>query len=158
VLRLTAIALGLAACGAAGADPAPAAGAHPDGWRPLPAIAAAITAAAAGDGVTVDAASAWGEPAVDCYAVWLALHGPTADAAALADQVLAGVATLSPADLVRPAGPDGTLAFSFARPPYRGRLRAQLGGGRIAAVACFGSQREPAACDAACARVLQGAP
>jgi hypothetical protein len=124
----------------------------------LPAIAAAVTAAAASDGVTVDAASAWGEPAGGCYAVWLALHGPAAGAPELADQVLAGMTELAPADIARPSGPDGALAFSFARPPYRGRVRAQLGGGRISAVACFGNQREPRACDAACTYVLQGVP
>ena len=175
MLRLTALAaMTAAACSSAGAAPAasgaapaasgaapapskPEPAAHPARWRALPAIAAAVTTAAAGDGTVVDAASAWGDPAAGCYAVWLDAHGPAAPAPALADQVLAGAAALAPADVVKPAGPDGELAFAFARPPYRGRIRARLGSGRISAVACFGNQREPQACDAACAGVLQGA-
>jgi hypothetical protein len=158
VLRLTVLAI--VACSPAGAEPAaaPADRAHPAGWRQLPAITGAVTAAARADGVTLDAVDAWGEPAVGCYAVWLDLHGRTTDAAALADQVLAGVAGLSPSEIARPTEPDGVLGFGFARPPYRGRVRARLGGGRVSAVACFGNQREPVACDAACTRVLQGAP
>ncbi|HMG23886.1 MAG TPA: hypothetical protein VK607_21275 [Kofleriaceae bacterium] len=175
VLRLTApaLAVAVAACSAAGAEPAPAAGppaaavapagpaataAHPAGWRQLPAVASAVAAAARTDGVAVDATDAWGEPARGCYAVWLALRGGSAGAAALADQVLGSVAGLSPTEVVRPIGPDGTLAFGFARPPYRGRVRAKVGAGRISAVACFANQREPVACDAACRGVLEGAP
>jgi len=172
VLRLTApaLAVAVAACSAAGAEPAPAArpaaaaaapagpAAHPAGWRQLPAIASAVAAAARADGVAVDATDAWGEPARGCYAVWLALRGGSAGAAALADQVLGSVAGLAPTEVVRPIGPDGTLAFGFARPPYRGRVRARVGAGRIAAVACFANQREPLTCDAACRGVLEAAP
>jgi hypothetical protein len=101
--------------------------------------------------------------------VWLEVHGGTAGAPALADQVLA---SLRDAAMVRgtarrpeliveevaaPSTPAGVLAFRFTRAPYRGRVRAQLGGGRIAAVACFGNQREPALCDADCAALI-GAP
>jgi hypothetical protein len=176
-------ALALVACSTAAADPGPAAtggpaaaggpaatgGAaatgHPAGWKPLPAIASAVRAAATADGVAVDATDAWGEPARGCYSVSIelhgALHGAPADAPALADQVLASLPApiTSPgggelSELVRPSGPDGILAFRFASPPYRGRLRARLGRGRIAAVACFFNQREPLACDAACTGVL----
>lgn len=157
---MTAIAIAL--CGSAGAEPAAAPGgmvaAHPAGWRHLPEIARAVAAATAGKGVALDAADAWGEPAAGCHAVWLALHGGTASAPVLAEQVLGSVAALSPADLARPTAPEGVLAFSFARPPYRGRVRARLGAGRISAVACFGDGREPDACDAACRGVLEGAP
>jgi hypothetical protein len=173
--------LALVACSAAGAEPAapvaagapvavPAAGApvavapavHPAGWKQLPAIATAVAGAARADGVVIDGADAWGEPAVGCYAVWLALHGGKAEATLLVRQVLDGLAARSVAiaisELATPSGPEGVLAFAFARAPYRGRVRAQLSAGRIAMTACFANQREPAACDAACTRVLQGGP
>jgi len=167
-------AVALVACTTAAAEPgAPAsrgASAPPAGWKQLPPIAAAAGAAAKADGVTIDAVDAWGEPAIGCYAVWLALHGGTAGAPALAEQVLdsfkgAGGApkpaggpqgAFSLDDLVKPGEPEGVLAFAFTRPPYRGRVRAHLGNGRITAIACFGNQREPAACEATCARVVQG--
>jgi hypothetical protein len=161
MLRLTMLAI--VACSPAGAEPVaaepvaaePASRVHPAGWRQLPAIRAAVSAAAKADGITVDAADAWGEPRMGCYAVWLDVHGDAADAAALADQVLGSAAVLSPSDVAKPSGPDGMLGFSFASPPYRGRVRAQLGAGRISAVACFGNQREPVTCDTACNRVLR---
>jgi hypothetical protein len=152
----------LVACNAAGAEPGAAArrdpGAPPAGWKQLPAIATAVGAAARADGVTIDATDAWGEPALGCYAVWLALHGGTAGAPALADQVLGSFPGGAISELTRPTDPDGVLAFTFARPPYRGRVRAQLGGGRVAAIACFGNHREPVACEAACTRVLDRGP
>jgi hypothetical protein len=154
VLRLTVVAI--VACSPASAEPADRA--HPPGWQQLPAITGAITTAARAGGATVEAVDAWGEPAAGCYAVWLGLRGRAADAAALADQVLTGAAGLAPSEVARPTGADGVLAFGFARPPYRGRVRARLGDGRISAVACFGNQREPVACDAACAGVVQGVP
>jgi len=157
---MTAVALvALVACRPAGAEPASrGADDRPAGWIQLAPIAAATAAAAKADGVAIDAVDAWGEPALGCYAVWLALHGGTAGAPALADQVLAGFPGSSISELTKPSGSDGVLAFAFARPPYRGRVRAHLGGGRVAAIACFGNQREPATCEAACRRVLQGAP
>jgi len=171
------MAIGLVACSAAGAEPAapsppaapppadPLPAAHPADWRPLPAIARELGRAAAADGVTVDLTDAWGEPARGCYGVWLALHGGTAAAPALADQVLASLRSLPGAatprelivdNVVAPSAAAGVLAFGFTRAPYRGRVRAQLGSGRIAAVACFGNQREPARCDAECAAVIDG--
>lgn len=65
---------------------------------------------------------------------------------------------LSISDVERPTSPVGVLAFAFASPPYRGRVRAQLGAGRIDLTACFGNQREPRACETTCARVLEAAP
>ena len=160
----------LVACGTAGAEPGdpgtPAsqgAGARPPGWKPLPSIATAAGDAARADGVAIDRVDAWGEPAVGCYAVWLTLHGGAAGAPALAEQVLGSFNAaggsgqgISLGELARPSGPEGVLAFAFTRPPYHGRVRAHLGNGRIAATACFGNQREPLACDRACARVLDG--
>lgn len=170
-------AVALVACNAAGADPGATPGrtaAHPEGWKQLPAIAAAVGAAAKADGVTIDSVDAWGEPANGCYAVWLALHGASGDAPALADQVLAGLSRpaaragrpkeaaapgeLVVSELVKPTDRDGVLAFAFASAPFRGRVRARLGGGRITAVACFGNERAPRACDAACAGMLEAAP
>jgi len=174
------IAVALVACNAAGAEPNPPSGPRPVGWKPLPAISHAVRAAATADGVTVDAVDAWGEPARGCYSVSLDLHGGSADAPALADQILGslpvGPAPIagSPApvpsgesrapepgalsELRRPSGPEGVLAFRFTRPPFRGRVRAWLGHGRITATACFFNQREPLACDAACTGVLDAAP
>ena len=176
----------LVGCSAAGADPgAPAnSGANaPAGWKQLPSIATAAGAAAKADGVAIDTVDVWGEPALGCYALWLTLHGQAQSAPILADQVLDGFTaavgprkaksttehakhekeTGGPSELrldevKKPSSPDGVLAFAFAVPPYRGRVRAHLGNGRIEAIACFGNQREPAACETACTRVLQGVP
>lgn len=166
LLRLTAIAA--VACQAANADPSPVAEpvhtpsvqgvAHPGTWRALPAVATATAGAVAGAGITVDLADAWGDPAMGCYAVWLALRGATDDPAALADQVIAGLTGLAPSAIARPSPPDGTLGFAFARPPFRGQARVRLATGRISAVACFGNDREPADCAADCTGVLEHAP
>ena len=176
------IAVALVACSAAGADPAaaPRSVAHPEGWKQLPAVAAAVGAAAKADGVTIDSVDAWGEPAHGCYAVWLELHGGSAEAPALADQVLAGIAraagprdgaatapaattrsaapwseAVAVSDVVKPTAASGSLTLAFTSLPYRGRMRAQLGKGRITAVACFANEREPLACQATCAQLLE---
>ena len=181
VLRLTMLAL--IACNAAGAGPAPpAAGSgsetgkpseppaappgtlpgSPASWKALPAIARAVSAAVTADGVAIDAADAWGDPALGCFALRLAVHGGAATTDALADQVLAGLAGkpggLTFSELVKPAANRDVLTFSFARPPYHGRVRAQLATGKLTALACFANQREPATCDATCTHLLQGAP
>jgi hypothetical protein len=95
--------------------------------------------------------------------VWLALGAPGA-AEAIAQQVVAGFtaaaagsgagAKLTFKDAAAPAGDAGVLALSFERGDHRGRLRARLGGGRIAALACFANQREPLTCEAACTSFL----
>lgn len=168
--------------GAPSAPPAGFAGPRPAGWKQLPAISSAVAAAVRADGVTIDAVDAWGEPARGCYGVWLELHGGTGAAIALADDALASLqraagptglhrraagsgapaAIGSPGPLVidevvKPTTAEGVLAFRFTRSPYRGRVRAQLGRGRVAAIACFGNQREPVDCEARCARVIPGA-
>lgn len=117
LLRVTAVAL--VACSAAGADPvaAPSSVPHPDGWKQLPAVAAAVGAAAKADGVMIDSVDAWGEPAHGCYAVWLELHGGSAEAPALADQVLAG--------FTHAAGPrDGAAAPGSAGSSNAGASKA----------------------------------
>lgn len=172
VLRLTALAL--VACRAAAADPsaaeagfppppaaAPLAAPHaaaPTGWTQLPAMAAAVAAAASDPATASVATDAWGDPATGCYAIWLDLHAAAGDAPALAEQVLGQLTGLTVGARVKPTTADGELTFNFARPPYRGRLRAQLGHGRVAATACFGNQREPVACDTICTRVLHDVP
>ncbi len=102
------------------------------------------------------AVDAWGEPAAGCYVVWLELRGAAGDAPALADQVLGNLTGLAVEGVEPPSATEtaGVLAFTFARPPYRGGLRARLGQGEIAATACFGNGREHVACDTTCARVL----
>jgi hypothetical protein len=138
----------------ADAEPAPARSglAAPAGWQSLPNLAGAITTAAHDRNMAIDGAEAWGETAMGCYAVWLAMSGGSAGADVLADQVLAGmgVAKLTVADVVKPAAAGGVMSLRFDRAPYRGRLRAELATGRITAVACFANGREPVACDAAC--------
>jgi hypothetical protein len=156
-LRL--IVLALAACRASRASvdlPAAAAPAIPDGWRALPAIAEAVGAAAGEH----EAAAAWGEPAMGCYAASIALHGGGGALDAMTKQVLDGLAaehvvtsdvSAPPSDADR-----GALALAFARGDYHGRARVELArDGRVAALACFWNDREPVACAAACDKVLR---
>ena len=153
-LRLMVIAL--AACNAADAQPSGIT--PPPGWTVLPGIASAAKTAAAAPGITVDNTEAWGDPAMGCYAVWMALHGSGGDAAAIAEQIRTGFSDLKVAltDVVAPSGDDGIFSATFERAPFKGRLRARVGGGKVTALACFGNQREPIACDSACAGVLGG--
>ncbi len=175
----TAAAAAVAGCGRAGAAPdqapgpapGPASGQAPQpasgltppaGWQAMPELAAA-SRGALGKGATVDGAEAWGEPAMGCYAVWLAIGAP-GTAEAVARQVVAGFtaaaagsgtgARLTFKDVAAPAGDEGVLALSFERGDHRGRLRARLGGGKLTALACFANQREPLACEAACTSFL----
>lgn len=156
----------LAGCGRAGAAPEQASGLSPPaGWQALPRIAAAARDAL-GPGIEVSGAEAWGEPAMGCYAVWLAIRA-AGGAEALGAQVVAGLtsmagsgsgsgAALTFQDVAPPSGDEGVLALAFERGDHRGRLRARLGGGRIAALACFANPREPLACEAACTALLGG--
>jgi hypothetical protein len=160
-----------AGCGQAGAAPEQVSGiAAPAGWEALPQVAAAAKAAL-GARATVDGAEAWGEPAMGCYAVWLALRAD-GSAEAVGKQVMAGFTALAAGgsessgsgsgageplvvrDVAAPEGDEGVLALAFERGEHRGRLRARLGGGKLAALACFANQREPAACEPACTALL----
>jgi hypothetical protein len=164
IAALAGAAAALAACGRAGAAPEQASGLLPPaGWQALPGIAAAARDAL-GPGIEVSGAEAWGEPAMGCYAVWLAIRA-AGGAEALAAQVVAGFtamagsgsgAALTFKDVAAPSGDEGVLALAFERGDHRGRLRARLGGGQIAALACFANQREPLACEAACTALLGG--
>ncbi|MCW5803774.1 MAG: hypothetical protein KIT31_15430, partial [Deltaproteobacteria bacterium] len=93
-----------------------------------------------------------------CYAVWVALHGAGGDAPALAKEVVDGLAAakLETSEVVAPAAEDGalTLRFASAAAGVKGRLAARLGGGKVAALACFANPREPAACEATCTTLL----
>ena len=149
--------LALAACGQAGAQPSATSGlTAPAGWIAIPEIATAAATAAKSDGVTIDGAEAWGDPARGCYSVWLALHGEGASA----EQVLAGLATesITTTNVVRPDTGDGVVVMSFMRGAYRGRLRARIAAGTITALACFANDREPLACEGACTTLLGGLP
>lgn len=131
----------------------------PPGWTPLPALATAASDAAKSGGAIVDGVEAWGETARGCYATWIALHGSTGTADAVADLLVRSVSA-EPAlagivvrDVVKPAAgaTSGVLSLSFERAMYRGTLRAMLGGGgKLAALACFWNLREPVACEQAC--------
>jgi hypothetical protein len=147
----------LTGCGVADAQPSSGI-VPPPGWTALAGLANAARTAAAAPGVSVDGAEAWGDPAMGCYAVWVAVHGSGGDAAALAEQIRSGFAggKLALGEVVVPSGDDGIFSATFERAPYKGRLRARVGGGKITAIACFANQREPIACDTACAGVIGG--
>ena len=153
--------VGLAACGPAGAQPtaptnAPSGITAPAGWSALPELAKSVADATKAEGVTVDGVEAWGETARGCYAVWLSLAGSGANA----DAVIAGLAAekLATSSVVKPEATDGVTSLAFAKPPHTGRLRVRTQGGKLAAIACFANQREPASCDAPCTTLLGAIP
>jgi hypothetical protein len=148
----------LAACRAE-ADPGSGITA-PAGWRTMPELATAVRTAAVD--VTVSGSEAWGEPAMGCYATWLAVHAGGAAPDAMAQQLLDRIAAekIEVRDVVKPtAGAEtGTLSFGLARAPYHGRVRAELDrDGRVTALVCFWNQREPHACETACAALIGSA-
>ena len=146
----------LAACGKAAAVPAPPGG--PNGWAGSDELAKAAASAAKADGVTVTGGGAWADAARGCYALSLELSGGSAAADVAAKELLASVASegIATSDVVAPPAEGGTLTFALARAPYHGRARADLArGGAMVARACFWNDREPAACEAACAEWLK---
>lgn len=167
VVRLVALAA-VAAVGCRASEAGPSSGlAPPTGWKALPSLAAAASDAAKAKGVTVEGVEAWGDTARGCYGAWLAIAGNPASPDALAKQLVSSV-TIDPAlagitvrDTVnRPAGAGAeSLSLAFERAPYRGRIRALLASsGKIALLACFWNEREPVACEGACAQLLGGMP
>jgi hypothetical protein len=154
------IALLLVACADAGAQPPVPSPKPPAGWTPQPAI---VTAAKDALGKTsIDGIEAFGDPAMGCYSVWMAVR-ESGKATELGDQILKGLTEkqkrkVEIKDVVKPTAEEGVLALSFESAPYKGRLRARLGKGRITALACWSSQREPAACDQACTTLLGAMP
>lgn len=143
----------------AGPPPASAAVSPPPGWQALPQIAKLTEAAAKSGDIAVDSAAAWGDTARGCYAFAITVRGGHDQPESLA-RALAGGLVVEP----RAAGiavhdviADATsAALAFERAPYRGRLVArQNEGGPLAARACFWNDREPEACEAACAGWLR---
>lgn len=154
-LRLSVL-VALAACGSADAQPTATSGLQaPAGWQALPAVAKAVQAAAAAPGITVDGAEAWGEPAMGCYAVWIALHGDGGGADQLTKEILDGLAEAKIAATQQGTDP---LVLAIEKAPYKGTLKAELGGGKVTALACVVTDREPAACEAACKTLLGAMP
>ena len=148
----------LAAC--TPADAQPKSGIQPPpGWTPQPAIASAAKAALGKQ--TIDAVEAHGEPAMGCYLLWMSVRG-SGSAKDIAAQVVKGLADpaaerpLALTDVVQPTTEAGVLSFTFASAPYTGRLRATVGNGKIDTLACFWSEREPAACSTACTKLFAG--
>lgn len=149
----------LGACGRANA----AAGdeiAVPAGWQALPAVALSARMVLGTD-VAIDHADAWGDPARGCYAVRLAVRSDGTAKELAADIVggfmIAGAVGEPPwmlRDVTAPSGEEGVLALQFERGDYRGRVRARIAGGQIAAIACFANARERLACETACTGVL----
>jgi hypothetical protein len=147
--QLRLMALALAACSASDAAPPPVPAAPiatvPAGWVSLPALELAARGVIQGS-----TADAWGEPAMGCYATALTFpeRGPVG---ALLDDVKKSV-TVS--DAVVPSAAGGVLSFAFAKGEYKGRVRANLDGKTVSALACFWNEREPGACEAACTAML----
>ena len=141
------MALALAACSASDAAPPPAAPSVtvPDGWVSLPALALAARGV-----IEHSTADAWGEPAMGCYATALTF-GERGPVGALLDDVKK---TVTVSDAVVPSAAGGVLSFAFTRGEYKGRVRANLDGKTVSALACFWNQREPGACEAACTAML----
>ncbi len=159
------IAILLVACADAGAQPPVASNLKPPaGWTAQPAI---VTAAKAALGkAQVDGIEAFGEPAMGCYSVWMAVRG-SGRATDLAEQLVRGLTEpdnkapkrkIDIKDVVKPIAEAGVFALTFESAPYKGRLRARLGKGRIIALACWSLQREPAACEQACTGILGALP
>ncbi len=155
-LRL--IALGaLVACGSATAQPDPVAPVAPvtppGGWQRLPAAASAARTAAGAPGITIDQLDAWGEPTTGCYALWFALRGGGGGADALAKEIALGL-TAEKFIVGDSAVTDGVFELAIERTPYQGRLRAQVGEGKVVGLACVANGRDPASCDAPCKSML----
>jgi hypothetical protein len=139
----------------------------PAGWRAMPELVTAAADAGKQAKLRVDGIEAWGEPSRGCYATWLSITGEPGAPSALADLMVASLsatpalAGITVSEIVKPAvktGPrdeSGVLSLAFARAPYRGHLRAQIGKtGAYAVLACFWNEREPLACEAACSQLI----
>lgn len=144
----------LAACGSAKAQPEPAAPVSPpQGWQALPSAVSAANAAAGATGITVDDVKAWGEPTTGCYALWFALHASGGGADAISKGIVEGL-TAEKFVVGDSALADGVFELAIERAPYKGRMRAQVGDGRVAGLACVANQRDPQSCEAPCKAML----
>ena len=164
-VRLIALCV-VAACADAGAQPPQTSGIEmPPSWTAQPVIVAAAKAALAK--TTIDGIEAFGEPAMGCYSLWMSVR-ESGTAKDLAEQIVRGLAApadkkpparkLDVKDVVKPQTDEGVLSLAFETAPYKGRLRARLGKGRIVALACWASPREPLACEQACTTLLGALP
>jgi len=124
--------------------------APPAGWQALPSLAAAARQTTA----DIAGSEAWGDPARGCYATWIALHGGGGALDKIADQLVKSLgAKATVRDVAKPA--PNILTASFEHGDYHGKLHAQLAtSGDLTALACFWNPREPAACEAACVKLL----
>lgn len=156
------IALLLVACADADAQPPAPKLTPPPSWKPQPGMAAAAKAAL--DKTPVDSIEAFGEPAMGCYSL-LMTGRASGKATEMAEQLVRGLTDdkkqkrkLEIKDLVKPTADEGVVSLRFETPPYQGRLRARLGQGKLVALACWSSQREPAACEQVCTTILGAVP
>lgn len=132
----------------------------PAGWQAMPTLATAASDAAKTDGVVVDGAEAWGDPARGCYGAWLGLRAGARGPDAMVDAMVASLETeagVDVRDVVKPAAgaTAGTVSLVFEKAPYRGKLRGQLvKDGHMTLLACFWNDREPVACETACTQLV----
>ena len=136
----------------------------PAGWKAMPSLASVV---AAEDSPTV-AATAWGDPAAGCYALWFTMRttGPST-----IDIERGGLGTMLSSFGVN-AAPSGSGATPVPQNPSElvdivldgkpGKLQlalTQLASRQVVldAVACFHNEREPIACTIACGGILDGA-
>jgi hypothetical protein len=172
--RLIVAAALLAACDGASAQPTPAPvaaadvqpavrAALPSTWIELPDVArAAITAAAAVEGVTV-ASAAWGDPALGCYLLAIDLRGAGRDRLqVIVDRLgwhLDAQAAMHewrpPAAQAEPADVTGRMTVGGLTGGFRGVVSVDARSlPRAGLAACFYNDREPGECEQACAALL----
>ena len=144
--------------GGATSSHAPAWVTVPSGWRPMAELALP-RAAPAGSSLSIEPASAFGDPALGCFALVQAVSVPAADfeIQPATDRI---IRDLGAAGLA--IGPGATASdVSFAGLGVEGRLRiaAAAEGPRVAlrSVACFYNDREPARCRTTCQTMLDSA-
>jgi hypothetical protein len=131
----------------------------PAGWQAMPSLATAASDAAKADGVVVDGAEAWGDPARGCFGAWLGLEAGARAPDAMVDALVKTLAAekIEVRDVVKPAAGAiaGTVSFVFEQAPYHGKLRGQLlKDGHMTLLACFWNEREPVACETACTQLV----
>jgi hypothetical protein len=165
-LAIGCVAIAASAVGCGTSEAGPGSGLTPPaGWRALPELAAAAAQAAKEAGVTIDVGEAWADQARGCYAAWLSWQGAKGAPDRLADALVLAVSSekslegIALREVVKPTpgGNVGVVSLGFERGEYRGTVRAQLTReGLVAALACFWNQREPAACEADCRKLVGG--
>jgi hypothetical protein len=110
--------------------------------------------AAASPGIVVDDVRAWGEPTTGCYALWFALSGAGGGGSeTIAKEIVDGL-TAEKFTVGDSALTEGVFELAIERAPYKGRVRAQVTGGRVAGLACVANQRDPQSCEAPCKAML----